>query len=286
MDYSAYTFTGDRKFEEKSVNPGDAGAIKDKKAGKARLAKNRERISTYQEALYAEGKQALLVIFQAMDAGGKDGTIKHVLTGINPQGVHVASFKQPSALALSHDYLWRIHRETPARGMIGVFNRSHYEDVLAGKVLDLPKGQALPERALEDIWQRRYRQIRDFERHLYENGTTVIKFFLHVSREEQTKRFLARLDDPSKLWKFSPGDVETSGHWDQYMDAYRDAIRETAAPHAPWYVIPADHKWYTRAMVSEIILDTLRAMDPEYPQVEREHLRQMADYRQRLSRGE
>lgn len=280
MDYSVFRFDGKQKYDKHSVTPGDTHGIEDKEDGRKRLAKNREKIDALQSALYAEGKQALLVIFQAMDAAGKDGTIRHVFSGTNPQGIVVSSFKQPSDDALARDYLWRIHAAVPRRGMIGVFNRSHYEDVLVGRVLNLPAIQPLPERTLHDIWDRRYRQIRDFERHLHENGTTIVKFYLHLSPEEQKERFLARAKDPAKNWKFSQGDVDTSAQWDEYMRAYEKAINETAAEHAPWYVVPADHKWYTRAVVSQIVLDALRDMHPQYPKPNEEEHAEIVTYRE------
>lgn len=265
MDYSEYCFDGSQPFCLGAIAPDDKHAISNKKKGGKRLEKNRKKIGRLQEALYAEGKQSLLVIFQAMDAAGKDGTIRTVFTGINPQGIQVSSFKQPTQEELAHDILWRVHAAIPPRGHIGVFNRSHYEDVLAAKVLDLPKDQPLPAHALNDLWEKRYRQIRNFEQMLYENGTTILKFFLNVSRKEQTARFVARAEETEKNWKFSTGDVKTSEKWDAYMDAYQRAINETAAPHAPWYVIPADRKWYARTVTSQIVLDALRRMNPQFP---------------------
>lgn len=279
MNYQPYLFNGKQKYKVGEVKPDDAHGVK-KKEGQARLARNREKIGEMQDALYAEGRQSLLVIFQAMDAAGKDGTIEHVFTGVNPQGIAVTSFKQPSGEELAHDYLWRVHAQAPRRGQIGVFNRSHYEDVLVGKVLDLPQAQELPSFVLEDIWKRRYRQIRDFERHLYENGTTIVKIYLHLSQEEQTKRFLDRAKDETKNWKFSQGDIVTSESWDQYMEAYEEAINATAVANAPWYVVPADQKWYARAVVSEIVLDTLKEMHPVYPIATEEQREQMGVFRE------
>lgn len=279
MNTNRYRFDGDKAYRPEDIGTADKSLLKDKAEGRQRLERNRAEIADLQNTLYAEGTQSLLIIFQAMDAAGKDGTIRHVFTGVNPQGVSVSSFKQPSSTDMAHDYLWRIHAQTPARGMIGIFNRSHYEDVLVGRVLDLPKTQALPAYARKDIWEKRYRQIRDFERMLHENGTTVIKFYLHLSQKEQHERFLARADDPAKRWKFSTGDLETSARWDDYMKAYEHAINETAKPHAPWYVIPADRKWYARAVVSEIVLGTLRDMNPTMPVPTEAQLRDMEAYR-------
>lgn len=286
MNTAIYRFDGERPYETGLIDPGDTRLLDNKDKAKKRLCKNREAISTLQTALYAEGEQSLLVILQAMDAAGKDGTIRHVFTGVNPQGVWVTGFKQPSGEELARDYLWRVHQAVPPRGYIGIFNRSHYEDVLAGRVLDLPKHQAMPAYAREDIWQRRYHQIRDFERMLHENGTTVVKLYLNLSKEEQTKRFLARAKDPAKRWKFSQGDLDTSTHWDAYMDAYEKAINGTAAKHAPWYVLPADHKWYTRMVASEIVLDALREMAPKYPKASDEQLDEIAAFRASMVKNE
>lgn len=282
MDFTKrYGFDGSEPFHMEDIAPDERPEMK-KAEGKQRLLDNRLEISTIQEALYAEGRQSLLIIFQAMDAAGKDGTIRHVFTGVNPQGVRVNSFKQPSTLELSHDYLWRVHSRAPRRGMVGIFNRSHYEDVLVSRVLDLPAQQGLMPRELADVWKKRYRQIRDFERHLYENGTTILKFYLHLSKEEQTARFLARAEDETKNWKFSEGDLRTSERWDAYMQAYEKAIDETAAPHAPWFVVPADRKWYARAVVSEIVLDALKGMAPEYPKAGEAALAEMAAFRREM----
>lgn len=279
MNTAIYRFDGEKPYKTGTVAPGDTRLMDDKDRAKKRLYKNRQAIAALQTALYAEGEQSLLVILQAMDAAGKDGTIRHVFTGVNPQGVQVTGFKQPSGAELARDFLWRVHQAVPPRGYIGIFNRSHYEDVLAGRVLDLPTREAMPAYAREDIWKRRYRQISDFERMLHENGTTVVKLYLNLSRQEQTRRFLARAKDPAKRWKFSQGDLDTSGQWDAYMDAYEQAINGTAAAHAPWYVLPADHKWYTRMVVSEIVLEALRKMAPRYPKASAEQLDEIAAFR-------
>ena len=229
---------------------------------------NIAKMAELQEKLYAENAYSLLLVFQAMDAAGKDGAIKHVMKGFNPQGVQVTSFKVPSSEENDHDYLWRIHQQAPRRGEIGIFNRSHYEDVIVARVHDLVKKSQMP-RALitEDIWHRRYRQIRDFERHLSENGTVIIKFYLHVSKEEQRERLLDRIHDPDKNWKFSPGDTHERSYWDSYIQAYETMLENTATEDAPWYVLPADNKWYTRFLVSEIILQKMKEMDPQYPEL-------------------
>jgi PPK2 family polyphosphate:nucleotide phosphotransferase len=248
------------KLDRHSTNrtPG----VRDKDSGKRLAQTNVEELARQQSRLYAQDQQALLVLFQAMDAAGKDSTIAHVMSGVNPQGVHVTSFKAPSSLELDHDYLWRSAVALPQRGMIGIHNRSHYEEVLVVKVHpELLARQHLPERARGvDIWKQRYRQINDFERHLVENGTTIVKFFLHVSRETQRERFLDRIDTPEKHWKFSLGDVKERAHWKEYMRAYEAMLEKTGTKRAPWHVIPADNKWYMQLVVGQIIVDTLRRM--------------------------
>jgi PPK2 family polyphosphate:nucleotide phosphotransferase len=244
-----------------------------KDEAKNRLAKNLESLNELQEKLYSESKQSLLVVFQAMDAAGKDSTIRAVFSGMNPQGFLVSSFKQPSKRELAHDYLWRVSRQLPARGHIGVFNRSHYEEVLVCKVhpeylayQNLPDFNG-PEDAGEAFWNNRYKQINNFEKHLSENGCRILKFFLNVSRDEQEERFLSRMDNPDKHWKFSLGDLKERQLWDVYMDAYSTAIKATSTENAPWYAIPADDKDYMRAVVSEIVMNTLQDMNPKYPKV-------------------
>jgi len=235
------------------------------------LGENTEKLSKLQDKLYAHDRYSILVIFQAMDAAGKDGTVKHVMSGINPQGCQVYSFKVPSAEELDHDYLWRIYRCLPERGSIGIFNRSHYEDVLVAKVHpSIVLNGKLPEvTKVEDVtdkfWKKRYRQINDFERHLTENGTIILKFFLNVSHEEQEKRFLARLEDESKNWKFSASDLKERQYWDDYMKAYSDMLTNTSTDEAPWYVIPADNKWFMRYAVGQIICDRMQGLKLHYP---------------------
>ncbi len=217
------------------------------------------RLRELQELLYAQGTHRLLVVLQAMDTGGKDGVIRHVFRSVNPQGVKVAGFRKPSALELSHDYLWRIHRKTPARGEIRIFNRSHYEDVLVVRVRNLVS---------PEVWSRRYDHIRDFERMLADEGTTILKFFLHISREEQARRLQSRLDTPEKHWKFSAADLEERKLWDDYQEAFEVALSRTSTPWAPWYVIPADSKWYRNLVVARILVDTLEALDMQFPEPE------------------
>lgn len=231
----------------------------DKDEGRQERLKLNSRLEELQELLYAEHKHKILIVLQAMDAGGKDGTIRHVFDGVNPQGVKVASFKVPTHVELDHDYLWRIHRNTPGKGEIVIFNRSHYEDVLVVRVHDLvPKS----------VWSKRYHHIREFERMLAEEGTTIVKFFLHIDRGEQKERFQARLDAPRKQWKFSLGDLKVRNLWDKYMKAYEDTLRKTSTEYAPWYVIPANRKWYRNLIISRIIIDTLEGLDMKYPEPE------------------
>ncbi len=249
------------------------------------LEKNVKRLRALQDVLYAQDTFSLLVIFQAMDAAGKDGAIEHVMSGVNPQGCHVVSFKQPSDEELSHDFLWRCQRNLPERGRIGIFNRSHYEEVLVVRVHpQILQGQHLPGSVKDDpqVWERRYESIRSWERHLTRNGTHIIKFFLNVSRDEQRRRFLSRIDEPEKNWKFSMGDVRERGHWDDYMNAYREAIEATSTEAAPWYIIPADKKWFTRLAVSEVIVQTLQSMDLHYPVVTEKHRLELAEAKKQL----
>ncbi|MCB9431273.1 MAG: polyphosphate kinase 2 family protein [Ardenticatenaceae bacterium] len=219
----------------------------------------RKELREWQTRLYAEGKQKLLVVLQAMDAGGKDGTIRSVFQGVNPQGVRVHSFKVPSKEELDHDFLWRIHKVVPGKGMMGVFNRSHYEDVLVVRVHDI-----VP----EAVWRPRYEQINQFEKLLHDTGTRILKFYLHISKKEQKARFQARLDDPSKHWKFSLEDVEKRKYWDDYMAAYEEMLEKTTTPWAPWYVIPSDQKWYRNLAISRVIMATIKEMNPLYPSAE------------------
>jgi PPK2 family polyphosphate:nucleotide phosphotransferase len=232
------------------------GAPGDKKATKAVLDDLRIQLGGLQDRLWADGRRSVLVVLQAMDAGGKDGTVKHVFAGMNPMGVQASAFKAPSSEELAHDFLWRIHRRTPRRGEIGIFNRSHYEDVLIVRI-----EQLVPKK----VWRARYKAIRDFEQELTREGTTVVKLYLHISKAEQARRFQARLEDPTKRWKFLPADLEVRQKWDDYLHAYGDAIGATGTADCPWYVVPADHKWYRNWAVSRILLETLEQLDPQYP---------------------
>jgi PPK2 family polyphosphate:nucleotide phosphotransferase len=260
MDFEQRFRVPEHGFRLADRDPADRADC-DKEDARSRREADIERLDDLQERLYAEAGRSLLVIFQALDAAGKDGTIEHVMRGLNPQGVSVTSFKQPTTIELAHDFLWRVQRALPARGQIGVFNRSHYEDVLVVRV------HADPEHAADDaFWEQRYQDIRCWERHLTRSGTRVVKFFLHLSKAEQRKRFLARAEDEQKLWKFSAGDVRERRHWDAYQRAYEAALRATSTADEPWYVIPADHKWFMRTAVAAILVHQLEAMDPRFPQ--------------------
>ena len=258
-------------FRLRDHDPGNTGRMgsEDKPEAKDMLARGVEWLVEQQDKLYAQDRRSLLLVFQAMDAAGKDGTIKHVMSGVNPQGVQVVSFKQPSAQELDHDYLWRYWRELPERGRIGIFNRSYYEEVLVVRVhRAILEGQKLPAECVrKKIFDERLADIAHFEDYLTRQGTKVLKFFLNVSREEQKRRFMERLDEPRKNWKFSSADVRERGYWDEYQAAYEQAIRATATPHAPWYVVPADNKWYLRLVVVAAVVQALEEMDLAYPRV-------------------
>jgi PPK2 family polyphosphate:nucleotide phosphotransferase len=261
----------------------DTGGFKSKTEVKQILRKNILKMFKLQNILYAFDKYSVLIIFQAMDAAGKDGTIKHVMSGLNPQGTEVCSFKQPSTEELDHDYLWRIHSHIPERGRIGIFNRSHYEEVLVVRVHDLINSQKIPpDLYSDDLWQTRYREINDFEKYLYENGTIILKFFLHISKEEQKRRLLKRIETPGKNWKFSAADIDERKYWDKYQQTYAEAISSTSKKHAPWYIIPADHKWFTHYAVSQIIVETLENIKMSYPVLLKEQLAVLDSYKQKL----
>jgi PPK2 family polyphosphate:nucleotide phosphotransferase len=271
-------------FRLKQVDPAERVGFKSKELAAATLERGVERLAALQERLYAHDRWAVLVIFQAMDAAGKDSTIKHVMSGVNPQGCQVFAFKAPSAEELDHDFLWRTTRCLPERGRIGIFNRSYYEETLVVRVHpELLEKQRLPEGLVtRDVWTERFEDINAYERHLARNGTRILKFFLHVSRDEQGRRFLERLEDPAKNWKFSLADLGERDRWDEYMAAYEDMIRRTATPHAPWYVVPADHKWFTRLVVVEVIVDALERLNPTFPSVPASERRALATARASL----
>ena len=283
-----FRVTDGRKFRLKDVDPGETGTLKaeDKPRAKEALQIGVEALAELQDMLYAQDRWAVLVIFQAMDAAGKDGAIKHVMSGVNPQGCEVYSFKSPGPNELDHDYLWRTHLRVPERGRIGIFNRSYYEEVLVVRVKpELLQYQKIPARLVgKHLWDDRYEDIRSFERYLARNGVAICKFFLHVSREEQKRRFLERLERPEKNWKFSANDIRERPYWKDYMHAYEDAIRETAADHAPWYVVPADNKWFTRVIVGAAIIHTLGSLDLHYPNVDKAKRKELAVAKRALLR--
>ncbi len=257
-----------RKFRLADHDPDETRGF-DQDTALKRLAKGVSRLSDLQRELYANGRWALLAVFQAMDGGGKDGTISHVMSGVNPQGVSVTAFKQPGPVELAHDFLWRVHLALPQRGHIGIFNRSHYEEVLVtrlhAEVLDRQKLPETLSQGQDDFWKGRYKDIRSFERYIGRQGIVPLKFFLHISKEEQRKRLLARLDDTSKFWKFSAGDLKERALWDAYQDAYEKAIIETARPHAPWFVVPANNKWFARLVVMEAMIDAIERLSLQPP---------------------
>jgi PPK2 family polyphosphate:nucleotide phosphotransferase len=275
-----FRVTDGEGFRLKDVDPGDTLDFdsEDKPRAKEALAMGIEALADLQDKLYAQDRWAVLIIFQAMDAAGKDGTIKHVMSGVNPQGCQVTSFKSPSAEDLDHDYLWRCMKNLPARGHIGIFNRSYYEETLVVRVHPeyLEKQKLPPELVTKDIWRERYKDIRSFERYLTRNGVVIRKFFLHVSKKEQKKRFLERLENPEKNWKFSANDASEREFWDDYMQAYEDMIRHTATDEAPWYVVPADNKWFTRVVVAAAVVDALDSMDLSYPKVDAAKLKELS----------
>ncbi len=277
---SHYCVTKGEKFRLKDVDPGDTLDLKseDKPRAKEALASGIELLAELQDKLYAQDRWGVLLIFQAMDAAGKDGAIKHVMSGINPQGCQVYSFKAPTSDDLDHDYMWRCQKCLPERGRIGIFNRSYYEETLVVRVHPefLEKQKLPPELVSKNIWQDRFQDIRSFERYLTRNGILVRKFFLHVSKKEQKRRFLARLENPEKNWKFSGADLKERGFWDDYQKAYEDMIQNTATKDAPWYVVPADNKWFTRVVVAAAVIDALASLDLEYPEVSKAQLKELA----------
>jgi len=287
---SPHCITNGKKFRLKDIDPDDTAGLKseDKPRAKEALSIGVEALATLQDMLYAQDRWALLLVFQAMDAAGKDGAIKHVMSGVNPQGCQVASFKAPSAEDLDHDYLWRCQKQLPERGRIGIFNRSYYEEVLVVHVHpELLAKQKVPPALLGDgVWRDRYQDIRCFERYLSRNGILVRKFFLHLSRKEQERRFLERLDKAEKNWKFSASDAAERTHWKEYMAAYEAMIRNTATPGAPWYVVPADNKWFTRVIVAAAIIDALASLDLAYPEVDASKLEELAAAKKTLQTQE
>jgi PPK2 family polyphosphate:nucleotide phosphotransferase len=279
-----YRVSKGEKFRLKDYGTDDTGEVKNKEQSQRVIDNRAGLLTNLQEKLYAQDRWALLLIIQAMDAAGKDGVIKHVMSGVNPQGCDVHSFKTPSTEELNHDYLWRAHSRAPQRGMIGIFNRSYYEEVLVVRVHPtILETQKLPDPLItKHIWEQRYEDINAFEHYLTRNGVVVRKFFLHVSKKEQKKRFLERLEDPKKNWKFSMADVKERGYWKDYQEAYEEMIQNTAKKHAPWYVIPADNKWYTQLIVASAIITALEEMDLGFPDVDKEKKKELESVRDSL----
>jgi PPK2 family polyphosphate:nucleotide phosphotransferase len=281
MKIRRYRVDSGKKVSLKEFDTRDTGPYEGKDEAVEDLRRDVERLAALQDVLYAQNTHSLLLIFQAMDAAGKDSAIKHVMSGVNPQGCQVFSFKAPSSEELDHDFMWRCMKSLPERGRIGIFNRSYYEEVLVVRVHpEYLKGQSLPPDVVKDtIWEKRFEDINNMEKYLVRNGTVILKFFLHVSKKEQKERFLERIEAPEKNWKFSPGDVKERGHWDEYMKAYEEMLEHTGTEWAPWHVIPADRKWFTRALVARIIIETLEGLDLHYPVLSEKQKAELADAR-------
>ena len=274
---------GKSKVNLSKIKTDDTHSIKSKDESLTQLGKNLEKLSELQNKLYAGSKYGVIIIFQAMDTAGKDGAIKHVMSGIDPQGTTVTSFKQPSTEELKHDYLWRANNHLPERGQIGIFNRSYFEELLVVRVHNLIQNENIPDKLItNDIWNDRYKQINDYEKYLYENGFIIIKMFLHISKDEQKQRLLARIDDKSKNWKFSEGDIQERAYWDKYMTCYEEMIEKTNTEHCPWYIIPSDKKWFTRLVISEIIVKQLDNLGLAYPQLDNKQEQSLAACRKKL----
>jgi PPK2 family polyphosphate:nucleotide phosphotransferase len=279
-----YRIDRGKNFKLKDYDPGDTSHWRSKEHAEEEVQEGIARMADLQDKLYAQDRWALLLIFQALDAAGKDGAIKHVMSGVNPQGCQVYSFKAPSEAELQHDFLWRTTRDLPERGHIGIFNRSYYEEVLVVRVhKDILEGEKMPQSLVtKNIWQERFEDIHAFERHLARDGTVIRKFFLHLSKKEQERRFLARLEQPEKNWKFSAADMAERGFWDDYQKAYEDMIRNTATKDSPWYVVPADNKWFSRVIVASAVIDTLAGLDLAYPHVDKAKLAEIAKAKRAL----
>jgi len=284
MDTDKFRVADGKKFNLKDIGPDFTNGKSKGTEIDAAVDSNIKEIAGLQDVLYAHNKYGILIILQAMDAAGKDSTIKHIMTGLNPQGVHVKSFKAPSAEEMDHDYLWRSHQHLPERGNLAIFNRSYYEDVVVVKVHNLLSTQNMPEDLMKkDIWKERYRQLCDFERYMTENGIVVLKYFLHISKEEQQKRLLERLDNPLKNWKFSSADLQERQFWNHYQDAYEEMIRETATEYAPWYIVPADRKWFSRLLISEILKEKMKELPISYPKISDADASALEGYRKQLT---
>ena len=286
MSLDKYRFDGSKKLNLKKLPTNSKKDKTDKEEILKKTEENLEKMRALQDKLYADGREGLIIVLQAMDAAGKDSTIKHVMTGMNPQGVEVHPFKAPSSEELAHDILWRVNNCLPRRGYIAIFNRSHYEDVLVVQVKEMNKGYHMSDRVIgqstEEFFKKRYKHIRNYEEYLYENSYRMVKIFLNVSKEKQKERFLERLDTPEKNWKFSAGDLKERELWDDYMKAYEKTINETGTPESPWYVIPADQKWYARYLVSEAILKAMEDIDPQYPEMSDEDKANIPVYKETL----
>src|SRR5438093_9199654 len=284
MDIDRFRVRPGRKVDLRRYDAADTGPFRHKQSAIGKLERGLERLVKLQEVLYAEDRWAALLIFQGMDASGKDSAIKHVMSGLNPQGTQVFSFKRPSDEELDHDYLWRTVKALPERGRIGIFNRSYYEEVLVVRVHpEILAHQKLPPPLVtRDIWNERFEDINAFEQYLARNGTLILKFFLHMSKKEQRRRFLKRLDHPSKNWKFSAADLDERSLWDDYMKAYEEALSRTSALHAPWFIVPADHKWFTRVTIAELIIEAIEALQLEFPRPSKAQLEELARARKRL----
>lgn len=287
MKIDDFKYDGSRKLKLSEEKTNGKKLELNKEEILAETKENQAQIQAYQDRLYAQQQEGLIIILQARDAAGKDGTIKHVMSGVNPQGVDVYSFKTPSHEELAHDFLWRFNRSIPLRGKIAIFNRSYYEDVLIVKVRELWKQYNVPDRMKkEDLFENRYEQICNYEEYLYQNGYRILKIFLNVSAKEQKERFLERINEPDKNWKFSEGDLAERGLWNEYTEAYETAINKTGSKHSPWYVIPADQKWLARYLVSQAILDVMKEIDPHYPELDPEQASKLSVYRQALENEE
>jgi PPK2 family polyphosphate:nucleotide phosphotransferase len=287
MNHTKFLVPSNTKIKLKNYDPGCLDGLSDKASAQATLQEGVQKLAKYQDILYAQNSYALLIIFQAMDAAGKDSTIKHVMSGVNPQGCQVFSFKTPSHEELDHDYLWRSMKALPERGRIGIFNRSYYEETLVVRVHpELLENQQLPPEAKgKNIWKHRFEDINNVEQYLVRNGIQILKFFLNVSKDEQKKRFLARIDQPEKNWKFSVADAKERQHWDDYMNAYEDVFSNTSTEWAPWYIIPADHKWFTRLVVADIIVNKLKSLNLVYPTVSEGRMQELLEAKKVLENG-
>jgi len=285
MNTASFRVRPGQKVDLRQFDPADTGPYKHKRGAADRLQKGIEKLIALQERLYADDRWALLLIFQAIDAAGKDSAIKHVMSGLNPQGTQVYSFKRPSDEELDHDYLWRASKALPERGRIGIFNRSYYEETLVVRVHpEILERQRLPgAESAHGIWRARYEDINGFERHLIRNGTVIRKFFLNVSKDEQRRRMLERLDDPTKNWKFSAADLDERARWTEYMEAYEEMLSHTSTKEAPWFVVPADHKWFTRLVIADLVVEALEGLDLQFPKLSKPQVKGLADARKRLA---